>query len=401
MECTTPVVTCLKGQVWSTTMPATVAAISNPASYQTTPLPTDDNTPWTPLSVSVGQYADGLRLVEMTDITGTYRIFTAPKAGAPWHLARTGTLPGCPSTTGFCIALEGHPELSTATRTFVSYKNPDVLPGGHVVDQLAADVARRRSVQASIADPAATVRRRRRGMHRIPPKVVAGAFAALLLAAVAAPSAAAAAKPYPVPYTFSANVVAGAAQPGKPPPGANDWSCRPTAAHPRPVVLVHGLFANMTDNWQTMSPLLANNGYCVFALTYGRRLRSRRRPPPSSAGSRRWSRARRSCRRSSTGCSPPPAHAQGRHRRPLRRRHDARLLHRVPRRRGEGRALRRRLRREARHDAARRRHVRRRVRVAVPRRAGPDGGARAARATSSSSAPTTSTRSRRARPSPA
>jgi triacylglycerol esterase/lipase EstA (alpha/beta hydrolase family) len=34
-------------------------------------------------------------------------------------------------------------------------------------------------------------------------------------------------------------------------------------------VLVHGLLANMTDNWQTMSPLLANNGYCVFALTYG------------------------------------------------------------------------------------------------------------------------------------
>jgi pimeloyl-ACP methyl ester carboxylesterase len=35
-------------------------------------------------------------------------------------------------------------------------------------------------------------------------------------------------------------------------------------------VLVHGLFANMTDNWQTMSPLLANNGYCVFALSYGK-----------------------------------------------------------------------------------------------------------------------------------
>ncbi len=34
-------------------------------------------------------------------------------------------------------------------------------------------------------------------------------------------------------------------------------------------MLVHGLFANMTDNWQTMAPLLANHGYCVFALTYG------------------------------------------------------------------------------------------------------------------------------------
>jgi len=64
-------------------------------------------------------------------------------------------------------------------------------------------------------------------------------------------------------------VLAAALHPGWPPPGSNNWSCRPGAAHPRPVVLVHGLFANMTDNWQTMSPLLANNGYCVFALTYG------------------------------------------------------------------------------------------------------------------------------------
>jgi triacylglycerol esterase/lipase EstA (alpha/beta hydrolase family) len=89
------------------------------------------------------------------------------------------------------------------------------------------------------------------------------------VALLASPSTAGGQTQYPVPYVFSANVVAAALHPGTAPPGANDWSCRPTPAHPRPVVLVHGLFANMTDNWQTMSPLLANNGYCVFALSYG------------------------------------------------------------------------------------------------------------------------------------
>ena len=36
-------------------------------------------------------------------------------------------------------------------------------------------------------------------------------------------------------------------------------------------MLVHGLAANKTVNWSTMSPFLANRGYCVFALTYGTR----------------------------------------------------------------------------------------------------------------------------------
>src|SRR5581483_8354977 len=53
------------------------------------------------------------------------------------------------------------------------------------------------------------------------------------------------------------------------PPGANDWSCKPTTAHPRPLVLVHGLGATAAENWNYLSPILKADGYCVFALTYG------------------------------------------------------------------------------------------------------------------------------------
>ncbi|WP_067692594.1 lipase family alpha/beta hydrolase [Nocardia jejuensis] len=59
-----------------------------------------------------------------------------------------------------------------------------------------------------------------------------------------------------------------AAKPPYTPPGGNDWSCVPTAAHPRPVVLVHGITGNGAG-WPAMSPLLHNNGYCVFSVTYG------------------------------------------------------------------------------------------------------------------------------------
>lgn len=52
-------------------------------------------------------------------------------------------------------------------------------------------------------------------------------------------------------------------------PGENIWTCRPTPAHPRPVVLVHGTGGNAATNWATYAALLHNNGYCVYALNYG------------------------------------------------------------------------------------------------------------------------------------
>ncbi|MFF9349776.1 esterase/lipase family protein [Streptomyces sp. NPDC014734] len=79
-------------------------------------------------------------------------------------------------------------------------------------------------------------------------------LAALLLAvaAVATPAAAAAATPTAATSR-----------------GWNDYSCKPSAAHPRPVVLVHGTFGNSIDNWLVLAPYLVNRGYCVYSLDYG------------------------------------------------------------------------------------------------------------------------------------
>ncbi|GAA2922412.1 lipase family alpha/beta hydrolase [Streptomyces erythrogriseus] len=62
---------------------------------------------------------------------------------------------------------------------------------------------------------------------------------------------------------------ASSAQAAVPSSGWNDFTCKPSAAHPRPVVLVHGTFGNSVDNWLGLAPYLKNRGYCVFSLDYG------------------------------------------------------------------------------------------------------------------------------------
>ncbi|MFJ2774172.1 esterase/lipase family protein [Streptomyces sp. NPDC087300] len=85
------------------------------------------------------------------------------------------------------------------------------------------------------------------------------AFAAALLAAGAltlTPTAATAATPDATAVTTTSS-------------GWNDYGCKPSAAHPRPVVLVHGTFGNSIDNWLVLAPYLVKRGYCVYSLDYG------------------------------------------------------------------------------------------------------------------------------------
>jgi triacylglycerol esterase/lipase EstA (alpha/beta hydrolase family) len=107
-----------------------------------------------------------------------------------------------------------------------------------------------------------------RRLRRLLAVTAAISATALALASVLAAPARASTS-LPVNYDFIAGATAAALFPDSPPPGANNWSCQLTAAHPYPVILVHGTFANMDDNWQAASPLLADNGYCVYAFNYG------------------------------------------------------------------------------------------------------------------------------------
>jgi triacylglycerol esterase/lipase EstA (alpha/beta hydrolase family) len=100
--------------------------------------------------------------------------------------------------------------------------------------------------------------------------LAAALSAAVVAAGLAGTAVSASAQQYlPVNYDSISGYLSGFSSPTVPPPGADNFSCQPSAAHPYPVILVNGTFANMNNNWQAASPLLADNGYCVFAFNYG------------------------------------------------------------------------------------------------------------------------------------
>jgi triacylglycerol lipase len=55
------------------------------------------------------------------------------------------------------------------------------------------------------------------------------------------------------------------------PTGANDWSCRPTAERPEPVVIVHGTFGDKKSLLDDLSSAMVAEGFCVYSLDYGNR----------------------------------------------------------------------------------------------------------------------------------
>ncbi len=99
------------------------------------------------------------------------------------------------------------------------------------------------------------------------------AVAAAALIVVAAPASAMA--KYSVPYGNSALGDAIWNETWEPESvvGANN-GCKPSSAHPYPVVLVHATLADEGSNWVTLAPLLANEGYCVYSFNYGATLAS-------------------------------------------------------------------------------------------------------------------------------
>lgn len=91
------------------------------------------------------------------------------------------------------------------------------------------------------------------------PSILSASTAALLLALSSSSLVHAAALPLATTETLAKRALV----------GVNNYDCKLTPQHPRPLLLVHGTL-NTLEMWALYAPILIKEGYCVFALTYGR-----------------------------------------------------------------------------------------------------------------------------------
>lgn len=54
-------------------------------------------------------------------------------------------------------------------------------------------------------------------------------------------------------------------------PGVNVWTCKPTAARPTPVILVHGTVGDRRHLLEVLAKAIKAKGFCVYSLDYGNR----------------------------------------------------------------------------------------------------------------------------------
>ena len=70
-------------------------------------------------------------------------------------------------------------------------------------------------------------------------------------------------------YDFFAGVTPEILNPGGTLPGANQWHRPISKAHPNPVILMHGTSGGAQSSWGLYVPLLVQQGFSPFTLTYG------------------------------------------------------------------------------------------------------------------------------------
>ena len=72
-----------------------------------------------------------------------------------------------------------------------------------------------------------------------------------------------------VDYDFFAGVAPEILHPGGTLPGANEWDRPLSKAHPNPVILMHGTAGGAQTNWGAYVPLLVQQGFSPFTMTFG------------------------------------------------------------------------------------------------------------------------------------